>query len=436
MRRRKGLMALEAISFQPIDRFNQLVSGMCALRGTGAGLSNETYFDSAPVKAFAALIKKLTGIQYTIVDGALTGPATTVPMLTGDTVLWSNEEKALIKEVSKSGGDLDIHSDIRPYVKLLKHKFTTGFVDFKNATVGGVFEEMTFMLALPRCMLESDVAFSAEEVVAAVLHEIGHTFSFMEFISRTMTTNQALAGMMRAVDGTLSADQRTIIFGAGADLLKMTTTERQALMNATNKADVTCVVLDSAIQHSVSELGVSIYDDIAAEYLADQFAARHGAGRYLVTALDKFRRYAGWERPGVGHYLLQGIATMLTICALLWVTFVTLGTFWLFMVFAQDKKGQVYDNDKTRFLRIKQQNIERLKNRAIPEHEKKILIEHNEAIDKVLAFYSDNLPFLEKMAYYLRPSFRDAHKFERLQKDLELMGNNDLFGSAAKLSLI
>jgi hypothetical protein len=104
-------------------------------------------------------------------------------------------------------------------------------------------------------------------------------------------------------------------------------------------------------------------------------------------------------------------------------------------ILSKDGKDN-YDNDKNRIQRLKNQNTERLKNPNLSSVEKKLFIEQNESIDKLLKLYSDNKSVFEFVAYYIKPSYRTAKDYEDLQKSLEKLGSNTLFEKAAKLSII
>ena len=67
--------------------------------------------------------------------------------------------------------------------------------------------------------------------------------------------------------------------------------EYNELLN--NKKVAEIVIITNIVKETVSELGCNIYDFSTWEYLADQYAARHGAGRYLATGLEKTYKSIG-----------------------------------------------------------------------------------------------------------------------------------------------
>ena len=107
-----------------------------------------------------------------------------------------------------------------------------------------------------------------------------------------------------------------------------------------------------------------------------------------------------------------------------------------FLVFAlcQSKENEIYDRPNARFERIRQQLVQQVKENP----DSKAVQEWVDQADRVRDLicserYSDELSWAEKTAYILKPSYRNAHRMEALQKELESFAYNDLFLSATKL---
>ena len=425
---RQGIMAMESIAFQGNALFEELTAAADSLRGFGNTLEDRAYWNTPEVMAISQAIFKHTGIAFMLLDGEGPGLSIMAPALGHNSVLWSQE----VKDRAERYMHVDLASDARFLMDCMQTPLITGQVDLRKGRVSGAYSKLTLIMLVPRSILAGDSPFTPEEVAALILHETGHGYTSMEFISRSVSTNQVLAGLVRSLDNTVPATTRRMVYAKGAHLLRMTEEQQLALYNAKNKAELTLVVVDAAIKESVSELGRSVYDSVSAEYLSDEFATRCGAGRALVTAMDKYNRTKWSPLKESSSWMID----CLSIVGVVAGNVLTLGAPWLTLVFMQDKQSNAYDKDKHRFLRIKMQNIQRLKDTSISQLEKRTLIESNETIDTVCQFCDDNLTFIEKAAYYLRPSYRAAHKFELLQKDLEKIGFSDLFTHAAKLSTL
>jgi hypothetical protein len=429
---RKGIMALESIAFQGPAFFEELTSSIETVRGFGNDLEINEYYTSKPVVEILKVIKRNTNITFIMLDAGRHGAFVMPPTLSAQNVLFTQVQKSRAKQDIGENESMDVHAIMNE----MSVSVISGEVSLKKAFVSGAYEKMKLILCLKRSILFSDDIFTARELAAIILHEVGHAFTYMEFIGRTVSTNQVLAGMVRAMDGTTPAEKRTLVFARGSKLLRMTQEQQAAMLNSKNAKEVAWVVLDNAIQTSVSELGASVYDVTSCEYLADEFATRHGAGRDLVTGLDKLYNHPNFEKVTAQYFYTEAISFAIMAVMGLFIGAVTFGTFWLALIFIPDKNGVTVDSKKSRFLRIKYQNTQRLKDKTISAEEKKTLIESNATISLVCSYHDDNLNFLEKAAYYLRPSYRNAHKFELLQKDLEYLASSSLFDSAAKLSLL
>lgn len=426
---KRPLMAMEEIAFQNGEFFNALVVVIKDLVGFGKDLNSKEYYTSDKVNAISKVINKYTNLHVEFYNGM---PATNLIKVSDRDILISNK----IKEFSHLYKEIDLFSDVRKITQIMGKKIMDGYVDLNKSKVYGLYEKITTSIYYPREWFYYDTFMASEETAATILHEVGHLFTHLEFTSRVVTTNQVLAGMVRVLDKTIPDENRKAVFARGIELLKLNEEQQQALLKTKNKEMVACIVLDASIKQSVSELGCSVYDSVSCEQLADQFATRHGAGRYLVTGLDKYIKF-----DGDGPYARSN--PIFNFCKFLGLTSITGGVYVLYslMIFSFNvanvsRFGKTYDSDKNRFIRIKLQNIERLKDKNISNEEKKSLIEDNVIIDDVVSLYNDNLTFIEKIASYLRVDFRNSYKYERLQQELEQLASNDLFTSAAKLSTI
>jgi hypothetical protein len=314
-------------------------------------------------------------------------------------------------------------------MKKLDTKVLEGWVDLTTATVHGIYTQLQMDFYMPRDWFHSAKICTAEETAAVMLHEIGHAFTFLEYLDRTVTTNQAMAALVRSLDHTLgSDDRRAMVFKASA-LIKADPETQEALLKARNEKEVAVIVMDSEIQRSRSDLDCNVYDLNSSEMLADQFAVRHGAGQHLATALDKLM---GGGTGTLGRL----IGTFLGVVMLAIFTVYTLGLLIVLLAFAT-RGGEIYDRPYQRFQRMLLQNRERLKERGIGDDEKQRLLEQNEAIDAIMQKYPESmLGVFETVSWLLSSSYRKAYRHEQLQIELEKLAGNALFDQAAKFSTL
>lgn len=331
-----------------------------------------------------------------------------------------------------------------------------GTVDINKAKLGGIFSELPFTIYMPIDHLQdgwrspegwgmpSNHRFSSEEMAAIFLHEIGHFFTYCEAFSRTVTTNMALGAMSKALDGAYEVGEREVIIARCVDDLKLTDVDIKALAATDKKSIIETAIVVEVVEKSRSELGISIYDSTASEFLADQFANRHGCGRHLMTGLNKFvlmfgGEYAHQSTPAFMFGQLASIIFMflpaLFAPALLAVT-IPVNILVILLGGAGDDGDNTYDTPEIRFRRIKQDTINRLKNRYISKEEKKRILADLVEMEKAMEGIKDKREWREYIATTLIPVYRRHRKTKLLQQELEQLGNNPLFVRSAELATL
>jgi hypothetical protein len=430
--------AVESISFQKGELFSDLIDQIEVIRFNTklAFMEPSKFFDDEKVTALSKIIQKHTNLDIVIIDDAGNGPAIFVPQLTANHI-FNNKEMAQWAQDNIPGFNLQEHSET--VLKMLNKPVIQGEIDLVKAKVCGAFEKMRTTMLMPQTLLAKGSQFTPGEAAAVILHELGHTFTFMEFVGRTLTTNQAIAGLSRFLDKSVDQGKRVVLFARAADELKMDAARKEALKECKTPEQLSTILLDQTIAKSISELGRSIYDVNTAEYLADQFAARQGASVELVTALDKLMSMGSplWLKailfiqflPFIISVIQAGFILIFPIFGLILVALI---------VYGQDKANEIYDNAAARFIRIKHQLVQQLKNKAIKDDDRKRLVQDVDNIDKIIddKGYIDKLDIYATIAYYLKPGFRAAHRQELMQKELERIANSDLFVLAAKLKMV
>jgi hypothetical protein len=428
------LMALESIAFQSGVFFKDLTECVKNIvEKTSKDLSDKDYVKTNEFDKLVKCVKDHTGLWISFEIGGANA-ATYVPDVNANHILHSNELKEIfnLNQVETEKTILDLS---RKYSK----SEIKGYVDLKKSKVSGVFSEIHNHMYINRRLINGG-RYTPAEIASFIIHEIGHVFTFFEYSTRIVSTNQALSLLASTIDNRMSLETKEIVFLNLKDKVGLDQISLDALKQSKTKEEASLIILNCSIEKTKSEIGSSLYDYTSCEYLADQFASRHGAARDLSTALDKLRVDMLYMSAGV--YVIM-LSVMSVYMALTTGTLVAIplfiGMFTVITIIAtilsKDGKDN-YDNDKSRIQRLKNQNTERLKNPKLSSVEKKLFIEQNESIDKLLKLYSDNKSVFEFVAYYIKPSYRTAKDYEDLQKSLEKLGSNTLFEKAAKLSII
>jgi hypothetical protein len=435
--------ALESIQFQKTDLFNEIVSCIKELRKLDK-VSNKAFFDSIEIKQLSDVIMKHTGLSFLLFDNDQ-GFAVYIPILNNHIF----DRQVGIKDFNKLVKEADYGDTIRRIMKAMNTNLLEGGVSLKNSKVSGIFSKITCPLSLPRFMIH-DKTYLDEELAACTLHEVGHLFTSFEYLSRTVRTNQALSLMQRVMDKSINFEDRKIVFtqAVQAEKLSMDQDAQKLMLDGLPFDALTVLVINQQIEACKSELGASVYDEVSCEYLADQFVSRHGGGRYLVSMLDKLAARGGYTQI-TNDYLRVGMSTMVAsawvFLAGLPVVSLAMGIFTILIgsgkwAIASSKYEMEhgYDNDYTRMNRIKHQMVQRLKEPECMPEEKKYILTYLEEVEPIIKKYEgqNNPKIKDRIAFFFSKKHKYDFEFKNLQKDLEEMGNNNLFVMSEKLKAL
>lgn len=429
--------ALESIQFQKSDLFNELTACIAKMRDKST-VKNKNFYDTAKVKELSDIIVKYTGITFGFGDCNF-GPATYIPRL--DQHIFDNVEN--IKALQQFYSEFDLHYDLRKVLKVLDTDLIDGSVSLKEAKVTGFFTKLKCWMFLPRDYL-IDTTFLNEELAAIVLHEIGHVFTSFEYLDRTVTTNQALGVMLKTMDNPTGNQDKKVIFSKAKEKLNLDDDAFKIIMGSNDKDLVTLVVMNQKIEDCKSELGASVYDVVSCEFLADQFSARHGAGRYLVTGLDKL--FSRGLTTASSTYISATLNSITVASCLIMMGGPIIGTALAILavlgmatnaIYTASKLDTefIYDNSLTRLNRIKHQMVQRLKDPSATPDEKKYVVQYLEEVEPIIKKYAgdNDVKFRNRIAFFFSKKHKYDFEFMSLQKDLEEMGNSNLFIMSEKL---
>jgi len=313
-----------------------------------------------------------------------------------------------------------------------------GGVDLKNARLSGLFSELPATIYLPidqftrAKRLPKDWILTPEECAAMLLHEVGHLFVYCEYFSRVVSTNQVLSQVSSELDNSHSADEREIILTTCKQKLNLRDLDPKALAGTSDKKVIEIAVLTECVEESRSELGCNIYDLTAQEQLSDQFAVRMGAGRAAITMKFKIYKMFGGTRAfdSTPLYMFKQILALgLTL------TFPPMTLFVLMGGLDETRSGN-YDSAEARFQRIRNDMVNRTKNRNMGEQERKDIINDIKDVDELLEGVKDRRSWPTAIADFIIPTYRKYRKSMQLQKQLEQLASNSLFVRAAELSTL
>lgn len=336
-------------------------------------------------------------------------------------------------------------------LETIKQNNLKNTIDLKRAWVTGIFAEVPIRMIFPQSFVYGR-KLTVKELTAVMLHEIGHAFTVCEYANRVNTTNQVLAGLMRSsIEDAPSVQE--IVFKQAGELLFYDEKTFVVAEEITDTQAKFVVILNAVEKRSKSENSTTHYDFVSCEQQADQFAARMGYGRYIVTGLDKAfdnpldknaiaRHYVGFCE--VMFPLIKRGITVMSMVALgpqvyLLAATLTVFLFGLMMYQAGElNRNHTYDSTRVRYLRVREDILTRIKDKKIAPEMVKELLEDIAAIDKVLdgLLKTETKKYLEIASNYIFKKHRDAHDARQLQRQLEELASNDLYRVAAKLRTV
>ena len=406
-------LSRESIQMQSPIFFKELSLAIESLRNT----SSKDMETCEEVTLVETVIHHHTNMKVKIVICDF-GPAVNFQQVT--------KNHPLVDPISK------LYANNKEVLKLISaNKELRGSVDLSNGKVHGFFTDLGAQIYLPYGMLKGS-RFTNEEIAATVLHEIGHVFTYCEYIVRSVTTNQVLAAMSRELSGAETEKEREVILINTAKALKLSEKGLRELSKSTNTKVTEAVVVTGVVEECRSELGYDIYDTTSWEYLSDEFAARFQASRHLVTALDKIYR-------DFGHISFRSTPTFLAYEAfkllVLMMTISPIGPLALtaaFIMIACDGHNPTYDMPGARMHRVKNQIIEGLKDKKLPKEEAAKLLEDLKFIDELAEHVNDRRQFLGVVFDWLTPGAGKGRDFTKMQQELEALANNELFAKAVE----
>lgn len=308
-------------------------------------------------------------------------------------------------------------------------------IDRKNVKLGGFFSKLPFVIHLAGGLFEH---MDGEEIAAVFLHELGHAWSYCEILTFNIYANQVLEAASDAWKSRNPNEKLTLIRAVGlhgANIESVETMSEEDYLKAVN------VLSSKRIMAMLQERDSQWYDRSSNEALADQFATRMGAGRALVSGLEKLEKFGGsaFYRSNV----LSLTASIIKITAVVAWTTVTLGfglvqillAAWLSDSPTSSYGYGTYDNDKDRYKRILHQCIDALKDRRLDPETRRRTLKDIEYIRKSIDEMSESIQIFRGIHWLFSPSYRRQLRTKKDQQLLEELANNSLYESAARLTV-
>ena len=333
-------------------------------------------------------------------------------------------------DLLKHSNDLSKERD--KLIKSLHDK--KGYVDIKNARVGGYLSEVPHYIIVDFFTL-IQLEITAEEMSAIIIHEIGHAFTGLESHFKLVKFSSMISDVMNEMNNK-NIDKAKYIFKQNIsqkDFNKLIIKDDESVTDFYNKIAI------GSLGEVKSILMNSKYDETNFENLADSFCARMGVSQDLVTGLHKMHKRFGT----VGNTNSLYYSTMLfaeLLFAIMTISFfgimgVMIVVFILTVLFNSDLKQMTYDFPIERYNRIKNNILISLKNQSLPNEFTKDLIAQYTFIDEIIQKSQNFKSIYEHISDYILPTNRANAYYIELQSTIENMLSNRLFLKSAQLSV-
>ena len=228
-----------------------------------------------------------------------------------------NEHESIFGKIDESKVAKDAYEDINIiYKNLLNNrkaiieylKSDSIYIDLRKAKVSNLPSDYLVYIMADFHMLINIHKLNEFEIVAILLHEIGHVFTHLEYSYRVANTTQVLVDTVKDVvmkQNNSTKENLRLVYE------RATKTKVSPEFEKMNNMTAAIYVGKGLINRTISAQDHSYTDS---EQLADQFASKFGMGGYLVTALDK----------------LHGLDSPLTFMKSLW--YISQGEIYTFII--------------------------------------------------------------------------------------------------------
>lgn len=334
----------------------------------------------------------------------------------------------------------------RELLQIKNRKQQSATIDLEKARVGGFFSEIEHLMFyhVPMMIEEGE---TPREFAATITHEIGHIFTFMEYCYKLNATNQVFQSLCDEIVGKNEKKQKEIILKDYKFGSSVKPEDIEEIINSETKVVLGYKLFKVFGLEVIDLMNKSHYNQVTSEQMADNFTVRMGLGRELVTSLDKYHRSYGDPAYSLMNamfhtltfmlYVLGGVAVaILGIMMPLFASFSVIAIVVLISIILGERESNLdrtYDEIKDRFMRIRHQVIEQLKDKNMPKHEIKSTLESLEAITKIVNDVGRYRGIINRIFKIFSSKDKEAFNEILNMRDLEELAHNELFVSSAKL---
>lgn len=363
-----------------------------------------------------------------------------------DTFDWLN----WVLEMHKSGKDDKMESHDRDYGTILDtwrksfnaldDKLTKGkiSIDLDKAYIKDIPKDYKTILIFDPIMLIKDCDLTASEIVAAMMHEIGHAFTHIEYTTRNLVNVSGLIDTMQETAGKEGSALRDVLDITYSKL--GTDAKEQKAFGELNDSTAILAVIEREAEYSAT-LNSSNHAFTDSEALADRFSSRMGMEIHLATGLSKLGvKFREWNDTNwyTGNTYFTVLLFLLALPVMVYWTLLML----LVKLVDGISRGlmidtQVYDNEKRRFARIRNELVNRLRNTTLSKDEVKAMIGELDEIKAIIdKTPEDKEGKISKIMTLLSSTRKDNKSMKEVNELIEDLVENELHVASKRLNTL
>jgi hypothetical protein len=324
-------------------------------------------------------------------------------------------------------------------------------VDFDTATIKGLPEETRIIMFADYHFLIRTCNLTARQIVAILMHEVGHAFTH---VSNTYRSIKNTTRLLETMKGEVT-DEST-----GKDIVRLAYRNVLGQEKDVEDKSIPTLYVEFVDDMLRSNLGFDVGNPHYAtdsEELADNFSAKFGLGLELAVALKGMRE----NGPSLSKLfftpdsIIYGVyISLVTFVLSLSVTMAVAAPFVAFAIgyllikisryvidiitLGDASESRTYDYDERRVIRIKNTMVNRLRTAKLDKEEKKQMVANIEEVVSTSKFFIkySNERFTAKFMNNLLAFNRTARDSKKIEEAIEDLMENDLHVASNKLRTI
>lgn len=320
----------------------------------------------------------------------------------------------------------------------------------KGKITGTLLDDFKNKVTMFTGLIQHPIGITAEEVTAAIIHELGHVWNQYFTLGDYVWLNYYLQDGLEVLQGTKpNIYKLEILTEAGLEKFcddKEALAEMRKAPTAKNVRRVILMAFQKAPRHHLTASD-NRTSWLREEQLADLFASRMGYARASVTLQAKMDKVYGsryrmsstaFAFTEVAKVVLNTAALLTTISAMAFPPILLVALVMRITAFNMGPGDDplVYDNDMERNVKFRRDLVAQLKVLGKDKGLEEKILADIAMVDDVLAVYRKNTTAWESIQILINPDIRRNRHQRAREEDLEMLLNNDLFVAAAKFNTL